>query len=200
VEVGIAFAGILLGWLLSLASQVWIERRTARRAGRLVTIELMANASTLKHAAETPVRRWGERPMIRTTAWESQAMTVQAILNEDEAKTLMEAYHGLSNAQRIFDVSFNTITSATKDHDAAVDKAVSEFQLANAREGDKRRQGENARSSDELRSIFDERQRSAEEIFEVAAGGLDTLFEDRPLDNTVAKLTEASQLLGQKVF
>ena len=93
-----------------------------------------------------------------------------------------------------------TITSATDRRDAAIEKAVRDLQVAAAREGEKRRQGKDARSFDELKSVFDELQRDAEQVFEVAAGGLDKLFEDQPLDNTIGKLTEASRLLGQKVF
>ena len=201
VEVAIGFTGILLGWFLGVATQMWMERRTARRAGKLITTELMANASTLERTAKTSIQQWGDKPTVSTEAWKAHAMNVLAILNEDEAQRLLEAYHALGNAQRMIDFTFATFTTSKQDRDTSVNEGLRELNAAAERERERKLEGKETRPFAELEALFRHRQRDAEEAFEGTVSGLDELIESqRPFDSAIADVKKASKLLGDKTF
>ncbi|TFV51653.1 hypothetical protein [Blastococcus sp. TF02A-35] len=78
----LALAGVVLGWLLSAATEALRRRREGRIAARMVYVELLEN----KHSLEQAIGSGGDMPAPpRYTAWEGHA---PALLHDDRSGEL----------------------------------------------------------------------------------------------------------------
>lgn len=202
MEVATAFAGIILGWALGLASQVWMEKRRARRAARLVTIELLKNGVVLDTARTKAVYDWVARPGLQTSVWEAHATDVLGLLGDQETETVQRAYIGLGDAQRVVDATYNAFTKSRDTRDEAIRIALRDFEDAASQSRDRGREGKPAAPVEELRAIFDVRRKNAEEAHEQTRRGLDATMTTSKafLDDVAARTGNAARIIHDKAL
>ena len=109
MEVVIAFGGIVLGWILGAATEMWRESKRARIALMIIHNELLGNMAQLDLALRADVdeppqpSRWYKRWKLTRTAWEQQGALAMLRLDGEDAWTVHGAYHALDASELLFD-------------------------------------------------------------------------------------------------
>jgi hypothetical protein len=107
----LVLAGVVLGWLLGVGTQLWRDRRQARIALTLVHNELLGNIAQLDLAHRTGIEEdgtlrpshWYKRWRLSRTAWEQHGAVALSGLGEDGIWALQEAYHALDAAELLLE-------------------------------------------------------------------------------------------------
>lgn len=102
----VAFAGVVLGWVLAVGTQTWRESLKARDAARIIEAELAANLWFVEHDERRPIER---------RAWEAYGMAMLRLVDDySDAALLIAAYGHLEEAHSM--VGREDMRSRQREH------------------------------------------------------------------------------------
>jgi hypothetical protein len=99
VDVALALVGVLLGWLLAQGGDLWLRRREARDAARVIAAELVDNLAKLSHVVDGAVgwRTLTSLPL-EMAAWRTHLIALNRIVEVGVLFRLSSAYSTFATA------------------------------------------------------------------------------------------------------